>query len=55
MNQRVAVRGSYEVGLSFLEMQTGFFEVLNIFCIFCSYHTPKGCMHAQNILNTVCV
>ena len=37
MHQRVAVGGSYEVGLSFLEVQTQFFEFLNIFCIFYVY------------------
>ena len=37
MHQRVAAGGSYEVGLSFLEVQTQFFEVLNIFCIFYVY------------------
>jgi len=37
VHQRVAVGGSYEVGLSFLEVQIWFFEVLNIFCIFYVY------------------
>ena len=37
MHQRVAAGGSYEVGLSFLEVQTQFFEVLNIFRIFYVY------------------
>ena len=45
VHQRVAAGGSYEVGLSFLEVQTQFFEVLNIFCIFYVYKLFINCLH----------